>query len=99
MENKENNARWNEASKRLLKYGFVLREDNTINLEHLTMEIGGKEFEVSLDLSAYFTNGPMTLDDVENILSAFDNKELSFDDILERLSDVNEWDTESTAEN
>lgn len=99
MENKEITARREKASKQLLKYGFVLHEDNTINLEHFTMEIGGKEFEVSLELSANFTEGPMTLEDVESILKAFDNGELSFADIVEQLTEYNETDVESAADN
>lgn len=99
MTDMESKARWNDASKRLLKYGFVLHEDNTINLEHLTMSIGGKDYDVSLDLSANFTEGPMTLDDVESVLSAFDSEELSFADIVEQLEDYNEIDVDSAAEN
>lgn len=96
MENKGNNARWNEASKRLLKYGFVLHEDNKINLVHMTKEINGKEYNISLTLSS---DEEMSIDDVESVISAFADGKLTFSDIAEELTELNEQDKEDAADN
>ncbi len=94
MKNTEIKAREDKARKQLAKYGFVLESDNTINLEHMTIEINGKDYHIDLTLSNY---EGMTLEDAESIITAFNNGKLTFSDIAEELAELNEQDRENAA--
>lgn len=96
MENNEIKAREEKASQQLTKYGFILHGDNTINLEHMTKEINGKEFYIDVTLSS---DERMTLEDVESVISAFADGKLTFSDIAEELTELNEQDREDAADN